>query len=230
MKKTLFFLSVLLLAGAGCSVSQQPEASKLPDQYGNPLDASALQTPPPPPAKLTTPDATAPAPTPSSTEEKSAMQKTWKFPGVLPAGEISGKQIHMTTSKGEIVFKLYEKDAPKTVSNFVYLTKGGYYDGLTFHRVEPGFVIQGGDPSGNGTGGPGYQFEDEKVTRSYTTGIVAMANAGPDTNGSQFFIMLGDTPLPPSYSIFGRVISGQEVVDKIAVGDKMIQVTIADRK
>ena len=98
---------------------------------------------------------------------------------------------------------------------------------MTFHRVVPGFVIQGGDPSGNGTGGPGYRFEDEPVTRKYDKGIVAMANAGPDTNGSQFFIMLEDNPtLPPSYTIFGKVTLGQEVVDKIQVGDIIQKIVI----
>jgi cyclophilin family peptidyl-prolyl cis-trans isomerase len=92
----------------------------------------------------------------------------------------------------------------------------------------PGFVIQGGDPTATGAGGPGYKFEDEKVTRPYDKGIVAMANAGPNTNGSQFFIMLDNNPLPPSYTIFGKVIKGQEVVDSIQVGDVMKKVTIED--
>jgi cyclophilin family peptidyl-prolyl cis-trans isomerase len=154
------------------------------------------------------------------------MDKTWTFPGTLPENQIKDRQIRMQTDKGEIVFELFEEEAPKTVSNFIYLTKGGYYDGLTFHRHEPGFVIQGGDPSGNGTGGPGYRFEDEKVTRAYEKGIVAMANAGPNTNGSQFFIMLADVPLPPLYTIFGRVTKGLDVVDQIRAGDKMTSVIV----
>lgn len=102
---------------------------------------------------------------------------------------------------------------------------------MTFHRVVPGFVIQGGDPSGNGTGGPGYTFDDEPVTLKYDKGIVAMANAGPNTNGSQFFIMLEDNPtLPPNYTIFGKVIKGQDVVSSIQVGDVMKKVTIVDLK
>ncbi|MCL4365607.1 peptidylprolyl isomerase [Patescibacteria group bacterium] len=116
-------------------------------------------------------------------------------------------------------------------SNFMVLAANGFYDGLTFHRVEPGFVIQGGDPDGNGAGGPGYEFADELVTRDYKKGIVAMANAGPDTNGSQFFIMLEDHPeLPKKYTIFGQVISGMEVVEKIAVGDVMQKVVIQNLK
>ncbi|MEK9152494.1 MAG: peptidylprolyl isomerase [Patescibacteria group bacterium] len=158
------------------------------------------------------------------------MQKSWTFPGVLPAQEIAGKQVRIKTAKGDIVFDLYDKDAPKTVSNFAYLAKGGFFDGLTFHRRVEGFVIQGGDPVGTGTGGPGYKFEDEPVKRSYDRGIVAMANSGPDTNGSQFFIMLANTGLPPNYTIFGMVTSGMEAVDKIMVGDVMTKVTVEDKK
>lgn len=128
----------------------------------------------------------------------------------------------LDTSLGKIVIEFYSADAPKTVANFIKLTEQGFYNGVTFHRVIPGFMIQGGDPSGNGTGGPGYTFADElnPATASYKTGykkgVVAMANAGPNTNGSQFFIMTADYPLPNSYTIFGHVVSGQEVVDAIA--------------
>ena len=153
--------------------------------------------------------------------------QTWEFPGVLSSEEISNKQIRIKTAKGDVVFELFADTAPKTVSNFVYLTKGGYFNGLTFHRREEGFVIQGGDPSGNGTGGPGYEFEDEVAdSYQYERGIVAMANRGPNTNGSQFFVMLGDVPLPKAYTIFGRVIEGMEVVDQIQVGDVMESVAV----
>lgn len=130
--------------------------------------------------------------------------------------------VTLETNYGKIVIELYADDAPNTVNNFVTLAQKGFYDGLTFHRVIKGFMIQGGDPNGNGTGGPGYQFPDElnPVTASYKAGykrgVVAMANAGPNTNGSQFFIMHQDYPLPHSYTIFGHVVSGQDVVDKIA--------------
>src|SRR5579864_4886825 len=123
--------------------------------------------------------------------------------------------VGINTNRGLIVLELDPQYAPVTVNNFVYLAENHFYDGLTFHRVVPGFVIQGGDPTGMGSGGPGYQFSDEKVSRPYDKGIVAMANAGPNTNGSQFFIMLANNPLPPQYTIFGQVISGQDVVDKI---------------
>ena len=130
-------------------------------------------------------------------------------------------KVTVDTNFGKIVVELYPKDAPKTVENFVTLAKKGFYDGLTFHRVISGFMIQGGDPLGTGTGGPGYTFADEldpntpSAKAGYKKGVLAMANAGPNTNGSQFFIMLADYPLPRNYTIFGRVILGQEVVDKI---------------
>jgi peptidyl-prolyl cis-trans isomerase B (cyclophilin B) len=161
---------------------------------------------------------------------------TYTFPGVLPAEEIQNKQIRISTSKGDIVFELYPDTAPMTVSNFVYLTKEGYYDGLIFHRREEGFIIQGGDPLGTGRGGPGYSFNDElNDSYNYDRGIVAMANAGkrPDgsgTNGSQFFIMLANVPLPKAYSIFGRVTEGLDVVDQIKIGDEMLKVTVEGKK
>lgn len=152
------------------------------------------------------------------------------FPGVLPNDQIANKKAVIKTDKGTIEFELYASKAPKTVSNFVYLAEKGFYDGLIFHRVEPNFVIQGGDPSGNGTGGPGYQFPDEPVVGDYKAGTVAMANSGPNTNGSQFFICLADQPtLPKSYNLFGQVTAGMDVVAKIAVGDKMNSLTIADK-
>ncbi|MBA3732953.1 peptidylprolyl isomerase [Patescibacteria group bacterium] len=129
--------------------------------------------------------------------------------------------ITLETTYGKIVIQTYDADAPNTVSNFITLANKGFYNGLTFHRVIKGFMIQGGDPTGNGTGGPGYQFADElnpqtaSYKAGYKTGVVAMANAGPNTNGSQFFIMAADYPLPNSYTIFGKVVSGQDVVNTI---------------
>ncbi|MBI5793490.1 peptidylprolyl isomerase [Candidatus Uhrbacteria bacterium] len=156
-------------------------------------------------------------------------QPTWTFPGTLPEEQIVNKQVRITTEKGDIVFELFADTAPFTVSNFVYLTTGGYYDGLTFHRREEWGVIQGGDPNGNGTGGPGYEFQDELADDyTYDRGMVAMANRGPTTNGSQFFILFADAPLPKAYTIFGRVTEGMDVVDAIAVGDGMISVVVEE--
>ncbi len=121
------------------------------------------------------------------------------------------------TNHGDIAIDFLADDAPQTVNNFVFLAGEGFYDGVIFHRVVPGFVIQGGDPTGTGTGGPGYQFRDElNNPRAYSRGTVAMANAGPNTNGSQFFICLADVRLPYNYTIFGQVTSGMEAVDAIA--------------
>jgi len=120
------------------------------------------------------------------------------------------------TSAGDIFIQLDAKQTPVTANNFVYLAGNKFYDNTIFHRVIKGFMIQGGDPLGNGTGGPGYKFANEKITGKYTRGTVAMANAGPNTNGSQFFILQNDYQLQPDYVIFGKVIKGIEVVDKIA--------------
>lgn len=165
---------------------------------------------------------------PSATTSKGPTMSTdLKFPGVLGAEKINNKKALIKTNKGDITIELYAGRAPKTVSNFVYLAEKGFYDGLTFHRVVPGFVIQGGDPSGNGSGGPGYSFADEPVEGDYKEGAVAMANSGPNTNGSQFFICLEDQPgLPKQYNLFGQVTSGMDVVKKIQVGDKINSITV----
>jgi cyclophilin family peptidyl-prolyl cis-trans isomerase len=120
--------------------------------------------------------------------------------------------------------------APNTVNNFVSLARGGYYDGLTFHRVVPEFVIQGGDPDGTGSGGPGYRFADEPVRGEYTLGAVAMANAGPNTNGSQFFVCIDDCTrkLKKAYNLFGYVVDGIDVAQETQVGDTMQSVTIEE--
>lgn len=111
----------------------------------------------------------------------------------------------ITTSKGAMRLTLFADEAPVTVNNFVFLARAGFYDSTIFHRIMKGFMIQGGDPGGDGTGGPGYRFDDEKITRSYTRGTIAMANSGPNTNGSQFFIMHATYPLPKQYVIFGAI-------------------------
>lgn len=124
---------------------------------------------------------------------------------------------HLDTNHGAITIALIPDRAPQTVNNFVFLANEGFYDGLIFHRVVPGFVIQGGDPAGTGRGGPGYKFRDElDKPGSYSRGTVAMANAGPNTNGSQFFLVLDKVGLPHAYTIFGRVTDGMDAVDSIA--------------
>ena len=141
--------------------------------------------------------------------------------------------IILSTNLGDISFETYNADAPKAVENFIALVKKGFYNGVIFHRVIKGFMIQGGDPTGTGRGGPGYTFADElnpatvSYKAGYKKGVVAMANSGPNTNGSQFFICLQDlSTLPKQYTIFGNVTKGMDVVDKIAVGDKMQRVAV----
>ncbi len=173
-------------------------------------------------------------PTPTGNPIKS-MTNTTPAP-TLPENErVSANTAVIKTEKGDISLQLYPSDAPKTVMNFATHAKSGYYDNLTFHRVEPGFVIQGGDPSGNGTGGYsiyGDTFEDElnpnttSYKEGYKEGVLAMANRGPNTNGSQFFIMLADNPLPNNYTIFGKVTTGMDVVKSIQVGNKILGITV----
>jgi cyclophilin family peptidyl-prolyl cis-trans isomerase len=136
----------------------------------------------------------------------------------------------ISTDRGDIVIALDPARAPKTVNNFAFLAGQGFYDGLTFHRVVDDFVIQGGCPRGDGRGGPGYRFEDEPVQGEYVAGAVAMANAGPDTNGSQFFICTVDDrrKLDKSFNLFGQVTSGMDVVTGIQAGDVMRKVTIRE--
>ena len=138
--------------------------------------------------------------------------------------------VTIKTAKGDIVLCLDPKLAPNTVNNFVFLARNQFYNGLKFHRVEASFVIQGGDPKGDGTGGPGYKFNDEPVSGEYTAGAVAMANSGPNTNGSQFFICTVDDSkkLQKLYNLFGYVQRGMDVVLKIAVGDAMTSVTVQE--
>ncbi len=145
--------------------------------------------------------------------------------------ELNDIRIILKTSKGDIAATLFAAKTPMTVANYLNLATKGYYDGLTFHRVIPDFMIQGGDPSGNGTGGPGYRFGDEfhPSLRHSKPGIFSMANAGPGTNGSQFFITHLPTPwLDGKHSVFGEVTKGQEVVNAIAKGDKIEKIEILD--
>jgi cyclophilin family peptidyl-prolyl cis-trans isomerase len=158
-----------------------------------------------------------PTPTPIPTPKK-IMQ--WPNPPPMTIDQNKQYVATIKTNYGDIVVQLLPKEAPLAVNNFVFLANQGFYDGVKFHRVMKGFVIQSGDPTGTGSGGPGYEFADENVTRDYVPGTLAMANAGPNTNGSQFFITLADlsnqpNPLPKKYTIFGLVSSGFDVVQKI---------------
>jgi cyclophilin family peptidyl-prolyl cis-trans isomerase len=183
-------------------------------------EATATIDPEPDPAEteIETPDANGPED--DEMEEGSVQQPSmqWDQPPEMQLSEGADYQAVLTTNRGEIVINLFQDEVPLTVNNFVFLAEQGFYQSVPFHRVISGFMIQTGDPTGTGAGGPGYRFQDEDVTREYTRGTVAMANAGPNTNGSQFFIVHGDLrgQLPPNYTIFGEVTDGMDVVDEIA--------------
>jgi peptidyl-prolyl cis-trans isomerase B (cyclophilin B) len=159
------------------------------------------------------------------------MTQQWNNP---PAMEIDPNKSYtatISTNKGDIELDLHAKEAPKTVNNFVFLARQGFYDGVTFHRVISNFMIQGGDPTGTGRGGPGYRFEDEFKGNPHTheTGTLSMANTGPGTNGSQFFITHAPQPhLNGRHTVFGQVTSGMDVVNAIRQGDEMVSVTISE--
>ena len=147
---------------------------------------------------------------------------------------------NIETEQGMVRVELFAQDAPKTVNNFVYLSREGFYDGTTFHRVIPGFMAQGGDPTGTGTGGPGYTFEDEINQHRHETGVMSMANSGPDTNGSQFFITYAPQPhLDGLHTVFGQVIEGMNVLNRLTprdpnenpsfTGDEIITITIEEK-
>ena len=145
------------------------------------------------------------------------MPQTYSAPPAMTLDDSKSYSATIKTNHGDINVELFSADVPVTVNNFVFLAKEGFYKNGQFHRVIKDFMIQGGCPTGDGTGGPGYRFQDEPVTRSYVKGTLAMANAGPNTNGSQFFIVHGaDVGLPPNYTIFGNVTSGIDVLAAIA--------------
>lgn len=155
----------------------------------------------------------------------------WSQPPALEIDPAKKYKATISTARGDIVVEFFADAAPKTVNNFVFLSRQGYYDGVSFHRVISNFVIQGGDPTGTGRGGPGYTFEDETRgnPHKHETGTLSMANAGPGTNGSQFFITHSPQPhLDGKHTVFGKVVEGQDVVNAIRQGDKMDKVTIEE--
>jgi len=157
--------------------------------------------------------------------------KQWSQPPEMTIDVKKTYRVSIETDRGSIELELYPQHAPKTVNNFRFLAQEGFYDGVTFHRVISNFMVQGGDPTGTGRGGPGYRFEDETNGNPLTheTGVISMANAGPNTNGSQFFITHGPQPhLNGKHTVFGKVVKGQDVVDAIRQGDVMQRVTVTE--
>lgn len=224
-EKLLGVLLIILVIGAGSYVGfiKFKEVLVLsPSPTPQPLNFSLTQSP--------QPQATGQQDQPQQVQQLPLEEnkRLSQFPGILKPEILANKKAVIKTAKGDMEFEIYP-EASMAASNFIILASNGFYNGLIFHRVED-WVIQGGDPTGTGSGGPGYQFPDEAVTRPYTKGVVAMANAGPNTNGSQFFVLLKDYPLEPNYTIFGKIIKGQEIADKISVGDIMDRVMIEPLK
>ena len=157
--------------------------------------------------------------------------KQWKKPPELTIDVRKNYKVTMETTRGTIELELYPAHAPRTVNNFVFLVNEGFYDGVSFHRVIANFMIQGGDPTGSGAGGPGYRFEDETFGNplKHESKVISMANAGPNTNGSQFFITHTPQPhLNGRHTVFGKVITGADVVDAIRQGDRMLKVSASE--
>jgi peptidyl-prolyl cis-trans isomerase B (cyclophilin B) len=157
--------------------------------------------------------------------------KQWDNPPEMQIDSMKTYMIKIETNRGVIEMELYPEHAPETVNNFVFLSREGFYDGVTFHRVISDFVIQGGDPMGTGTGGPGYRFGDELKGNplKHERGVISMANAGPNTNGSQFFITHSPQPhLNGKHTVFGKVVGGIDVVDRIQQGDVMEKVSVRE--
>ena len=157
------------------------------------------------------------SPTPvDNQEEISIMQHTYSSPPAVAIDKDKKYTASIQTNKGTMIVELFSNESPVTVNNFVFLSEEGFYEDVIFHRIINNFMVQTGDPTGTGTGGPGYRFDDEPVSRDYLRGTLAMANAGPNTNGSQFFIVHQDAGLPKSYTIFGIITDGLDILDEIA--------------
>jgi len=210
----LLALFVVTLVQAACSSASPPPAATPP---ASPSAAAASAS------------ALASAKPAASTSPASSAKPTFSSPPPMTVDTGRHYAATIDTEKGQIVLDLDPSLAPETVNNFVFLAKQGYYDGLKWHRVVPDFVIQGGDPQGTGAGSAGYKFADEPVKGQYTDGCVAMANSGPNTNGSQFFICIADDTqkLKPLYNLFGSVKSGLDVAKKITITDHMLKVAIS---
>ena len=220
-------LSVLLFAGvaalslAACNLITPPPLGQ-PEAPPSPTAApSGSGSVAPTSRPTTTPisgvgSGASAVPTPAVVVTGGRSIKQWSAPPAMSIDTGASYTAVINTTAGPITIELLTGDAPNTVNNFVFLARQGFYDNVIFHRTIPGFMIQGGDPTGTGGGGPGYRFADEPVNRPYSRGVMAMANAGPNTNGSQFFLMHADYPLPPNYTIFGQTVAGLETIDTIA--------------
>lgn len=224
-------IGIIMLASA-CG-GGTPPSKPTPTSKPSPSPAPA---PSPSPAPAPKPAPTTPPPAPASPP---APKKTYSQPPQMVIDPNKKYTAIMETSKGNLELELFAKDVPKTVNNFVFLAREGFYDGSTFHRVIPDFMAQGGDPTGTGTGGPGYRFADEFTSHKHEAGVISMANAGPNTNGSQFFITYAPQPsLDGRHSVFGKLTGGMDVLKKLTPrdpsrnpqfkGDTIIRITIKE--
>ena len=210
--------SLAALLVAGCGFIPNPTADE-PTEPAATTAAPVAATAVPQATQITDTGAASSesgASTPEVMMNQGQSVKQWSSPPRMSIDPGSSYTAVISTSAGAITVELLPEEAPNTVNNFVFLAREGFYDNVVFHRTIEGFMIQGGDPTGTGGGGPGYTFADEQVQRPYSRGVLAMANAGPNTNGSQFFIMHADYGLPPNYTIFGQAVAGLETIDTIA--------------
>ena len=198
--------AIILLGGCLLAPPDEAEETAAPTPAGAPAEGEAQVASGPPPAASG-----------ASGGGGTSGPRQYSSPPAMTIETGKNYRARITTNRGEMTAELFPADAPNTVNNFVFLAREGFYDGVVFHRIIKDFMVQTGDPTGTGSGGPGYRFADEPVNRAYTKGIMAMANAGPNTNGSQFFIIhAGEYGLPPNYTIFGQVMEGLPVLDTIA--------------
>ena len=204
MKNIYLTLPLVVLSLSACGAKPSIPSTPVPEQPAPIVEVTPTSTP-----TSTKPITNQPMP-------QAAQRRTTLTPPTMQIDPAKQYTAILHTTAGDITISLNAAATPKTVNNFVYLANQKFYNGTIFHRAISGFMIQGGDPNGNGTGGPGYKFNDEPFTGQYTRGTVAMANSGSNTNGSQFFIMHADYPLPANYVIFGQVTAGMDAVDKIA--------------
>jgi len=210
---SVFFLGTVFLSGCTTPEIRQEKKNDGGLVFDKTQSEEKSSPVPEKPLEKKTEKTTSPS---NSTSQSLTQKKMYTTQPQMAIDTMKKYNATLKTSAGVIEIELDAKSVPQTVNNFVFLAKEKFYDGVIFHRTIKDFMIQGGDPTGTGMGGPGYKFADEPFTGEYTRGTVAMANAGPNTNGSQFFIMHKDVPLPKNYVIFGKVVSGLDVVDRIA--------------
>jgi cyclophilin family peptidyl-prolyl cis-trans isomerase len=216
MRLALIALLAFVLAACGQTAAPAAQAPATAKPAATPPSSAQITNALSPLPKPSAAPAGAASPSAQGVTVASSAPKQFSAPPPMSIDQSKKYTATIDTSMGTMKADLFASEAPMTVNNFVFLAQQGFYNGVTFHRVINNFMVQTGDPTGTGTGGPGYRFNDEPVKRQYLRGTLAMANAGPNTNGSQFFIVQKDYPLPPNYTIFGMLTDGFDVLDKIA--------------